>query len=414
MPQTGNPLRIVIILSRGVAAPHIMRGLAAGFEALGHSVLIADTRPVSSTDMNAFLERTRERILDFKPHFAAFYNSSGLLPKPPGMPETHKGRHFFEALEIPCAALFFDSPLLPVFLQDISILHASPLYHVFVWDRHYARILRERFGQGHYLPLGTDPAVFRPREPDPGHTADIAFIGSVADSGDFAAQRGAGGWPPLLISLAQQTFEAWLGMGGGDMDALLQSVLQRQPPALANAMRQFMNNAEQHNMFLQSVLSQIARHQRLEAVRALPECQVSVYGGPGWADLGLAHARAHAPVDYENETPVVYSSAKIILNVSSVQLATALNQRAFDAPACGGFLLTDWREDAAALFTPGEEIAVYRDLEELCRLAAFYLENGDERRAMAARARARVLRDHTWERRAGSIIKTLNGISALS
>jgi spore maturation protein CgeB len=407
MAQNQNTYRIAIVLSRGIAAPHIMCGLAAGFESLGHCVQFADIQNVPHAELNDTMAATRNELVAFKPHFAAFYNSGGLLINPPGIPETGKGRHLFEALQIPCAALFFDSPLLPVFMQDISILHASPLYNLFVWDRRYIEILKTRFGDAHYLPLGANPDVFHPRVPDPEHAADVAFIGSVADNPDFDAQRSAQGWPAPLISLAGQIFSTWKTSGDTDIEAILHTMLDRMQPQLADALRRFVQNAQQYTMFQQSILAQIAHHQRWEAIRALPPARVNVYGGPGWNDLGLDHVSANPPVDYHTQTPVVYSSAKINLNISSIQLATALNQRAFDVPACGGFLLTDFREDAATLFTPGQDIAVYNSLDDLKDKTTYYLEHEDERLAMAARARERVLREHTWAHRAQSIIQAL-------
>lgn len=407
MAETQHSYRITVVLSRGIAAPHIMRDLAAGFESLGHCVQFVDTQNVPHAELDDAMTATRNELVAFKPHFAVFYNSGGLLLTPPGIPETGKGRHLLEALQIPCAALFFDSPLLPVFLQDISILHASPLYNLFVWDRRYIEILKARFGQAHYLPLGTNPDVFFPRGPDPEHAADVAFIGSVADSPDFDAQRAAQGWPAPLVSVAAQMFNMWKTTGNTDLEALLNAILNRTQPQLADALRRFAQNPEQHTMFQQSILGQIARHQRWEAIRALPPVKVSVYGGPGWNALGLDHVSAKQPVDYHTQTPAVYSSAKINLNISSIQLAAALNQRAFDVPACGGFLLTDLREDAATLFTPGHDIAVYASLDDLKEKTSYYLDHEDERLAMAARARERVLREHTWAHRAQSIIQAL-------
>ena len=43
----------------------------------------------------------------------------------------------------------------------------------------------------------------------------------------------------------------------------------------------------------------------------------------------------------------------------------------------------------------GKEIATFKNRDELKELIKFYLENEDERKKIASRAKARVLRDHT-------------------
>ena len=407
MPEPETAYRVVIVISQGIAAPHIMRDLAAGFESLGHEILLMDVRDIAAQDLNAHLLARREDIVTYKPHFTAFYNSAGLLPKPPGLPESGTGMHFFEALQIPCAALFFDSPLLPVFLQDINILHATPMYNLFVWDKEHLSRLNERFTESHYLPLGTNPDIFYPRDPDPAHDADVAFIGSVADSDDFNTQRSAQGWPPLLVSLAEQVFKHWKTSRNPDLNAILNAMADTMKPDLAGAVRTFTTNAEQYTMFQQSILAQIARAQRWDCIHALPRVETRVYGGPGWENIALDHVTPMPPVDYHHEAPVVYSSANINLNITSVQLAHATNQRTFDVPACGGFLLTDYRQAAAELFEPGTEIAMYRTTDELAAQVKHFLQHDDERRAMAQAARNRVLREHTWAHRARTIINVL-------
>ena len=123
--------------------------------------------------------------------------------------------------------------------------------------------------------------------------------------------------------------------------------------------------------------------------------------------MNMENILALDSVDYATTVPAVYCSAKINLNISSFQLVTAVNQRVFDVPACGAFLLTDERQDAARLFTPDQDIVLYRDFDELRKKAEYYLSHDDERLTMAERGRTRVLREHTYAHRAGTIIDVL-------
>ena len=76
-----------------------------------------------------------------------------------------------------------------------------------------------------------------------------------------------------------------------------------------------------------------------------------------------------------------------------------LPERCYGVPACGGFLLSDRRRHAPQDFADGER-AEYDGLENCVARIRHFLEGFDEARGIAARARARVARDHGYRNRA--------------
>jgi spore maturation protein CgeB len=76
-----------------------------------------------------------------------------------------------------------------------------------------------------------------------------------------------------------------------------------------------------------------------------------------------------------------------------------VNPRTFEIAASGAFQLVDRRAELADLFDIGTEQIVFDDVAELPRLVTYYGAHPDERRQIAAAARARVLREHTYEQR---------------
>jgi spore maturation protein CgeB len=68
----------------------------------------------------------------------------------------------------------------------------------------------------------------------------------------------------------------------------------------------------------------------------------------------------------------------------------AVNQRVFDVPVCGGFLLTDHRRQMESLFEPGREIVCYQEPGEIPDLVRHYLsgvtQSGPGSRPQRARA----------------------------
>ena len=49
----------------------------------------------------------------------------------------------------------------------------------------------------------------------------------------------------------------------------------------------------------------------------------------------------YEPLNYYKDLPLLYNACKINFNATSLQMKEAVNQRVFDVPACGAFLLTD-------------------------------------------------------------------------
>jgi spore maturation protein CgeB len=87
----------------------------------------------------------------------------------------------------------------------------------------------------------------------------------------------------------------------------------------------------------------------------------------------------------------------------------AVNQRVFDVPACGAFLLTDHQGSLDGLFVMDTEVVTYKDKEEIPELVKFYLNNPEKRESIALKARERVLKDHTYKHRLEKVIDIMKG-----
>jgi len=85
-----------------------------------------------------------------------------------------------------------------------------------------------------------------------------------------------------------------------------------------------------------------------------------------------------------------------------------VNQRVFDCPAAGGFLLTDAQGDIEDLFDPGNEVAAYRSWEECRDLLRFYRARPDARLEIVRAARRRVLSEHTYAHRLDRIVSQVH------
>jgi spore maturation protein CgeB len=87
---------------------------------------------------------------------------------------------------------------------------------------------------------------------------------------------------------------------------------------------------------------------------------------------------------------------------------TNVKGRDFEIPGTGGGMyLTSFNPDLAQHFVVGEEIACYRNRDEMLELIRHYLKRPDEAEAMAARARDRCLREHRWRHRYEKMLRIL-------
>jgi spore maturation protein CgeB len=84
----------------------------------------------------------------------------------------------------------------------------------------------------------------------------------------------------------------------------------------------------------------------------------------------------------------------------------AVNQRCFDVPLCGGFLLTDRQEELFELFAE-DEVATYQGPDDVAVQAREWLGAPGRRREVSTRARVRVLGEHTYRRRMQQLVEAV-------
>jgi spore maturation protein CgeB len=116
-----------------------------------------------------------------------------------------------------------------------------------------------------------------------------------------------------------------------------------------------------------------------------------------------------APGDH----PAFYAAQRFTLNTTRAEMREAgwsPSVRLFEAAACGVPVISDRWEGLEEIFTPGEEILIADSGDEV--LAHLAEVGEEERRAIAARARQRVLAEHTAERRCEQLEGEVAGVMA--
>lgn len=116
-------------------------------------------------------------------------------------------------------------------------------------------------------------------------------------------------------------------------------------------------------------------------------------------------------MDVDAQVAVIQRS-RINLNVGAAadnrgERCWGLPERCYGIAACGGFLLSDPRPHAKDDFVPGREWADFVDLDDCTEKILDFLSHFDRLRDIAEAAHARVLADHTYARRAQSLLAAI-------
>jgi spore maturation protein CgeB len=140
-----------------------------------------------------------------------------------------------------------------------------------------------------------------------------------------------------------------------------------------------------------------------------------VVAGPQYPE-GMAWPANVARIQHVNpgRHPVFYGAQRFTLNLTRAAMREAgwaPSVRLFEAAACGTAIISDYWPGLDEFFTPDKEILVARSADDVLRAL---IETGIEARmALAARARQRVMREHTAARRIDLLERELDELAPM-
>jgi spore maturation protein CgeB len=141
--------------------------------------------------------------------------------------------------------------------------------------------------------------------------------------------------------------------------------------------------------------------------RALPQERLLLGGAMYPETEAFPNNVVHYPHVPPPEHPAFFCSSQATLSItrsSMAELGYCPSGRLFEAAACNTPLLSDWFEGLDLFFEPGSEISIVRDMDDVLRALS---RSPREQRAQAARARRRVLDQHTSLRRVEELERLL-------
>lgn len=321
-------------------------------------------------------------LLEFRPDFVLSINLSGM----------DAGGLFaglLEELQVPRVTWFVDEPRTILMGKT---LYGGPFAVALTWEAAYAAYLTQcGFAEVHSLPLAVDDTVFN-AVPLPSWDLPPAFVGnSMADFADREWQWFAD--RPVLAAAIQEAF--------ADDRVTRETFAEGVEAFLPSAFAGTLDSEERRHTELYCFIEG-TRRLRAELVRTLAPVGINVRGDDRWHEI----AEECGPyVNYEEDLPAFYRRSVINVNSTSIQMKTAANQRVFDCPAAGGFLLTDAQPALWELFDAESEIACYHGMEECKDRYRYFLAHPSARQQIITRARSRIFAEHTYVHRMQSIAK---------
>lgn len=394
------PPRILLVTS----TYFLMGEIVSACERLGvpHHFINLEDKEIASSE---FVEQLLRATLEFKPDFVFTINHLGV---------DREGVliELLERLKLPLASWFVDNPHLILYLYNKLV---SPYTAIFTWDADNLPSLKELgFEHAHYLPLATDPQRFLPDGPGrpvypAGHPmrAPVSFVGNSMHFKVAARMKVAK--PPRELLLRYREIAA--GFAESE-ERSVRAYLAAEHPELMPAFES-LRGAERRLAFETMITWEATRQYRKSCLERVLPFHPLLVGDKGWRITFGRNAhpwRFHPEINYYVDLPLFYPLSEINFNCTSKQMKGAVNQRVFDAPAAGAFVLTDWRVQIERLFDPGTEVVCFKNFDEIEPLARHYLAHPQERRKIAQAARKRILSEHSYEKRVDSLMRTMAGI----
>lgn len=148
------------------------------------------------------------------------------------------------------------------------------------------------------------------------------------------------------------------------------------------------------------------RRQMVEALRHRYGARFAVYGR-GWGPS----------VEWleESQEAAAYRACWIAIGQNHfADVPRFASDRLFRAAAAGAFVIHNYYPGIELDVTPGKHVAVWHNLDELCRQIDYYLEHEAERKAIGAAGCTHVRRHHSWDTRLADLQRILYGSGRIS
>ena len=320
--------------------------------------------------------------------------------------------HACHEADIPYVSWNCDSPLLAMY--NNSVFYETNF--IFTFDRsNYEEFKNIGVKHIYHMPLasGGFRNILKNNTP---FKYDVSFIGSLYEKNSFddISEK----LPDYLCGYFDAALYAQLQVSGGNIiEKLLTPGICRQLEEITDYRQAEGSFADIRTLFSTTVLGfKAASMQRNLYLNSLSvylnkntfnnrKCFLHLFTGSSTSRLMLV--KCHGRADYHTQMPLIFNQSRINLNMTIPNIQAGIPLRVWDILSCGGFLLTDFRIELMDYFTPGKDIDIFEDINELQDKTGFYLAHDSIRNKIASNAYNKVSKLHTCQDRIMAILETV-------
>ncbi len=297
--------------------------------------------------------------------------------------------------EIPVIVWFVDDPH-PILIHQSAFVckQMSAMY----WEKSYIPYLEKQgFSKVSYLPLATDPSIFSQKMPV-SPEIPLGFIGSSM-AGEFLENiKSKFLWSDSLIPLVENASDFLLNNPAKCISEIINDMSSEMSVKLP------FSDRRNYTWLCSYIIHTASMKKRKNIINSLLTLDINTFGDPeGWKELIGKNIITHPNIDYKSQLCGMYRNIIINLNITSCQMSSAVNQRVFDIPMSGSFVISDNQKDMEELFDIGKEAVCYNEINELKDLIVYYTKHETTRNEIIDNAMKRIKNQHTYINRIESI-----------
>lgn len=301
---------------------------------------------------------------------------------------------------IPVVVWFVDDPY-PILLSQSHYINNQMV--ACCWEKAYLPYLKKKgFTKVCYLPLATDPSLFS-GSPETSPRTSLGFIGTSMGGSFLIDIRNKFLWSDSLVPLVEKASDNLLKNPQINIFTIIQKCMEETGITLP------FSDDRNITWLCAFTIHTASMKKRKNVIGSLIPLNIETFGDPeGWKDLLGDSIKTNPDLDYTTQLCNSYRNIAINVNITSCQMRSAVNQRVFDIPMAGSFVISDRQKDLEELFEIGKEAVCYEDIMGLKDVIKFYTRNKTAQNEIIKAARIRIKKEHTYFNRITSILDLLN------
>ncbi|MDI6703314.1 MAG: glycosyltransferase [bacterium] len=381
----GRPLRILFLTSRFTTfLQYCTRDISSGFQELGHKTCISIEQDDISRITHDFLQKS---LAEFKPDM--IFNIDHL--------RTERQEDLFPK-GIPFVTWIQDD--MPNLFNKEYVKRLSDRDFIYLLFSSFApKCYESGYKEIKMLPSACNPKIYNlDVETKKEYECDLAFVSHCSPPQPNPE------YPGLIERITEIRMSSSERITYGDLDYWLDCIKR--------AERELSMDISEDKIpeILRYIDFCVNRYvNRIKPILWAEELGIKIkLYGKGWEEIPRLRRYAMGPVTPGEVLKSVYHSAKIHLHISEVE--GAFHSRVLECIASGGFILM-FRplklEEISNYLTIERDIILYDSKKDFQEKVRFYLNNETERKKISESGREKILKEHTYKRRAESIIQDI-------